>query len=225
MTIIMGMTALIIGGTSGLGLELAKQLSDSGDTVYITGRNNPWAQRVIYQKLDLNDQNLSKRLQEMFAHLPAIDLFVYAAGFYQQDTITDLQDAQIEEMLNVCGRGLIYSLKYLLIKQSKLDNLVVITSSAAYTPRKFEPVYNFAKAGEGHFANAMSEDERIGKVLNFAPSGMNTEFWENTQKNTTEMLDPVWVAAQIILQLQEPYKYRFTKALRQPTRLEVEESR
>jgi enoyl-[acyl-carrier-protein] reductase (NADH) len=181
MTIIMGMTALIIGGTSGLGLELAKQLSDSGDTVYITGRNNPWAQRVIYQKLDLNDQNLSKRLQEMFAHLPAIDLFVYAAGFYQQDTITDLQDAQIEEMLNVCGRGLIYSLK--------------------------------------------SEDERIGKVLNFAPSGMNTEFWENTQKNTTEMLDPVWVAAQIILQLQEPYKYRFTKALRQPTRLEVEESR
>jgi short-subunit dehydrogenase len=219
------MNVLIIGGTSGLGLEIAKQLSNNGDTVYITGRNNPWAQHVIYQKLDLNDKDLSKRLQEMLAHLPEINLLVYAAGFYQQDTVTELQESQIEEMLNVCGRGLIYTMKYLLTKQGKLDNLVVVTSSSAYTPRKFEPVYNFVKAGEGHFANAMAEDERVGKVLNFAPSGMNTEFWENTQKNTTEMLDPVWVASQIILQLQELYKYRSVKALRQPTRIEVDESR
>lgn len=32
------MNALIIGGTSGLGLEIAKEFSEPGDDVYVTGR-------------------------------------------------------------------------------------------------------------------------------------------------------------------------------------------
>jgi short-subunit dehydrogenase len=111
-------------------------------------------------------------------------------------------------MINVGGRGLIYLMKSLLKKQNDLEELITITSTSHWTPRKLEPIYNFVKAGAGHFSNSMAEDGRVGKVLVAGPAGMNTEFWDGVERNDLDtMLDPKWVAEQIMELHKDNYGY------------------
>lgn len=191
------MITLIIGGTSGLGLELAKRLQVRGSTVYVTGRRKLNEPSLQYIAFDLSAPDLPGRLGELIGGLPEIDTLIYAAGYFQEGRVTDLNETQIEEMIDVGGRGLIYAVRAVLAKQDKLKELITITSTSQWTPRQLEPIYNFAKAGAAHFSNAMAEDGRITKVLVAGPAGMNTAFWEGTDKvahDTSTMLDPAWVA-------------------------------
>lgn len=220
------MNSLIVGGTSGLGLEIAKNLHSEGNEVYVTGRRSLDEPEIHYEHFDLAAPELPKRIGELVMRLPEINTLVYAAGYFQNGRVTDLTEQQIEEMLDVGGRGLIYFMKAILEKQNKLDELVTITSTSQWTPRQYEPIYNFAKAGSGHFSDAMVEDGRVGKVLVVGPAGMKTAFWEGVKRDDVDtMLDPTWVAGEVIKLREGDYKYRFAKILRQLARVDVVETR
>ncbi len=220
------MNTLIVGGTSGLGLEIARGFSELGGDIYVTGRRELEEPGLQYERFDLSEPNLPQRVGELVIKLPEISTLVYAAGYFQEGRVTDLSDEQIEEMIDVGGRGLIYFTRALLEKQGKLDELVTITSTSQWTPRKLEPIYNFAKAGAAHFSNAMSVDGRVGKVLVAGPAGMNTAFWEGIERDDfDEMLDPSWVAGEVLNLRGDDYKYRFAKIMREPARVEVVETR
>lgn len=219
------MNILIIGGTSGLGLELAKTMQISENTVYVTGRRKLDEPSLKYEFFDLSAPHLSQRLDEFVAKLPTIHTLIYAAGYFQEGLVTDLTEQQIEEMIDVGGRGLIYAVQALLAKQGKLNELITITSTSQWTPRKLEPIYNFAKAGAAHFSNAMAEDGRVEKVLVAGPAGMDTAFWEGTDHDVSKMLDPKWVAGEVMKLRNDAYHYRFAKILRNPARVEIVETR
>lgn len=220
------MNVLVVGGSSGLGLELAKSFSNENAEVTITGRQDPQESSLNFIEFDLAPPELPKRIGELTMRLPEINTLVYAAGYYQEGRVDDLSEDQIEEMLNVCGRGLIYFTRAILEKQKKLDELIVITSSSAWTPRKLEPIYNYVKAGEGHFANAMAEDGRVGKVLVDGQFGMQTKFWRDKKHpDWDKMLKPEWVAEQIMDARKEDYKYKFIRIHRDPPKVEVVEKR
>lgn len=220
------MNALIVGGTSGLGLEIAKELHQEDNEVYVTGRRKINEPELHYEHFDLAKPNLPERIGELIMRLPKIDVLVYAAGYFQEGQVTDLSDKQIEEMIDVGGRGLIYFTRALLEKQNKFDELITVTSTSQWTPRKYEPIYNFAKAGSAHFSNAMAEDGRIGKVLVAGPAGMRTNFWDGIPRDDLDtMLDPTWVAQEITKLRKDTYTYRFAKILREPARTEVIETR
>ncbi len=220
------MTVLIVGGTSGIGLQIAKRLAANGDEVIVTGRHDPNESKLKYHKFDLSEPDLANRIDSLVGKLPEIDSLIYAAGFYRGGLITDLTDDQIEEVIAVIVRGLIYFCKYLLDKQGKLDELVAITSSATWKLQRLEPVYAAMKAAEGHFANTVAEDGRIAKVLVAAPSGTKSEFWrDDTHPEIETFLEPEWVAEQIIETRKDDYKYRWFKMFRNPPRSEIAEER
>jgi short-subunit dehydrogenase len=220
------MNTLIIGGTSGLGLEIAKKLSKEGSDVIVTGRRELKEPKLTYKQFDLAAPELVKRISEFVSSLPEIDTFVYAAGYFQEGRVTDLSEEEIEEMINVGGRGLIYFVKAILNKQDSLDELITITSTSQWTPRQKEPIYNFAKAGAAHFSNGIAEDGRVKKVLVAGPAGMKTAFWEGVERTDLDtMLDPAWVADEVMKLREATYKYRFAKIMREPARVEVIETR
>ncbi len=74
-------------------------------------------------------------------------------------------------------------------------------------------------------SNSVSFDERVGKVLVAGPAGMNTRFWEKNPRDMSNMLDPKWVAEQILDQYSGNFKYKFARILRGPARVEVVETR
>lgn len=219
------MKALIVGGSSGLGLELAKKLKGDYE-VYITGRKNPEVAGLNFLTLDIQDANsLQVDVERVLQAVGETSLFVYAAGFYQEGTIADLSD---EDILRMNAVGLVAPALFLnrLVKnQKQLSGFISITSTSQYTPRLKEPMYNAVKGGLGMLTTAISLDERVSKVLLVAPAGMKTNFWAKAQQDQSEYMDPVWVAEKIVALWKEEYKYKYARILRQPPRVEIMETR
>ena len=219
------MHRLIVGGTSGLGLELARSFRDSGDDVTVTGRRELIEDGLDVVHLDLAEPELPARIGEMVMQLPEVNSLVYAAGYYQEGRVTDLSDEQIEQMLSVGGRGLIYATREVLAKQDRLDELITITSTSQWTPRELEPIYNYTKAGEAHFSHAIAQDPRVEKVLVVGPAGMDTDFWRDREDmDTSTYNDPADVATEIMELRRAEYGYRFAKILRDPLSTEIVET-
>lgn len=216
--------ALIVGGSSGLGLELARLLTTDYEVI-VTGRRDPAVTSLQFRQLELGDVSLSTKLDALITELPEIGLVVYAAGFFQEGTISDLGDADIEKMDRVGLLAPAMLLQRILSKQGKLPGFIAITSTSQWTPRLLEPMYTAVKAGLGMLANSISLDERVGKVLVLGPAGMRTRFWEEDGRDTSDMLDPEWVAAETKKLWGEDFKYKFARALRNPARVEIVETR
>ena len=131
-------------------------------------------------------------------------------------------------MLSVGLTNAIYLTRQLLHEQDQLPEFIAITSTSQWTPRLYEPVYTAVKAGLGAYANSLSLDPRVKKTLVAGPAGMATNFWKDTDEkehDTSQMLDPDWVADRIIELTHENYSYKFARILRGPARVEVQETR
>jgi NAD(P)-dependent dehydrogenase (short-subunit alcohol dehydrogenase family) len=218
--------ALVVGGTSGLGLEIASLLQSKHCDVVITGRKMPPDKRkTLFSALNLANENYLSDINNLLIGIGAVDILVYAAGFYQQGNLRDLPRSGIETMIRVGLTAPTMLLRSLLQYQKKLPVFVAITSTSQWTPRADEPVYCATKAALGMLAESVSLDGSIGQTLTVGVSGMNTPFWKDTNRNTRSMLEPAWVAAQVIDCLEDMYQYRFVKILRNPDRVEVSKER
>lgn len=217
---------LIIGGTSGLGLALGKQLVESGCEVVITGRVNKESNTSLrFYPLDLASATLYEEIEHIIQDVGHIDSFIYAAGFCQWATTAKLTKSDIDLMINVGLTAPIYALQTILKIQGGLKLFVPITSTSEWTPREYEPVYTAVKSGLGMYGRSVALDGAIEKVLVAGPAGMKTAFWENSDMDTSSMLEAEWVAKQIIEHMEESYNFRHMKILRQPPRVEVTETK
>jgi NAD(P)-dependent dehydrogenase (short-subunit alcohol dehydrogenase family) len=220
-------TVLVVGGSSGLGLELALQLVEQGWRVIVTGRTNPNKENVDFRMLDLSfGSTLIGDLDAILDSIPVVDTLIYAAGFNQVGTITDISDQGI---LDTCSVGIIAPamiLQRLLNQQDALARFVAITSTSQWTPRLMEPVYAASKAALALFAESVSLDDRVSQTLVFAPSGMQTPFWDGDPRDTSTMLDPKWVAEQLLTKLfSKTVAYEFVICLREPAHIKIEKTR
>jgi len=215
---------LVIGGTSGLGLELAKRHRDLEMNICIAGRNNPNEQRLTFKRIDISSQTdeLKKQTGELLHDLPRVDTLIYSPGFYQEGHISDLTDEEILLGMNVNVIAATLLIRKILIQQKEPLKIIGITSSSEYTPREKEPIYTAAKAGLGMLLRSLSLDPNIRKVLTVAPSGMNTPFWSEKREG---FLDPIWVADEIMKLSSGTFEYKYAKITKNPPTVIIEEER
>lgn len=216
---------LVLGGTSGLGSSLASLLVTQDCIVYVTGRTDTKQDDRQFFALDIDTDTLAVDLDTMLSSLPRIDLLIYAAGFYEEARIGESSDEFIIKMGRVGLLAPMLLVAKLVRKQGSIDEFVAVTSTSQWTPRELEPSYSAVKAGLGMFANSLALDPAIGKVVVVGVAGMATPFWKDSGRDVSTMLHPDWVAKQVVDQLAEEYDYRFVKILRNPSRVEIAESR
>jgi short-subunit dehydrogenase len=171
-----------------------------------------------------NADDLIKWINGTLAKIEKINTLIYAAGYYQEGQIDKLNDDQILEMIKVGLTAPALLIQRLKNNPGKPLKIMLITSSSQYTPRELEPMYTAVKSGLAMLGASLSLDPSIGKVLVIAPSGMQTPFWDDN-KDTSEYLNPKWVAEQIVELSSGPFKYRYAKILRSPQRVEIVETR
>jgi len=215
---------LVIGGTSGLGLELALCLQKNGHSVFVTGRNNPNQEKISYIRLDItsNVEKFSKDLGKTLDESGPIHTLVYAAGFFQEGVISELNDADIITMTNIGLVGPALLLQKILQRQDELKNFIAITSTSQWIPRLKEPVYTSVKAGISMLAHSISLDQRVKKTLVVGPSGMDTKIWKNREKEDSGiLLEPAWTAKKILELNNGKFNYKLARILRDPKRIEI----
>lgn len=192
-------TVLITGGTSGIGLELARQLRQRGNTLLVTGRDQEKldaAQRSLpglhaFKSDVSNPQDIEALYQCVSARFPALDTLINNAGIMRNLNLNhdrDLRDVAREIEINLSGpvRMIQQFLPHLKTRPSAL--IVNVSSGLAFVPFPVSPVYCATKAAIHSYTQSLRVQlEGTGvTVIELAPPGVETplfrgEFAQETQ--------------------------------------------
>jgi uncharacterized oxidoreductase len=180
-------TILITGGTSGIGLELARQLLSGGNTVIVTGRDAArleLAQRTVpglhVMQSDVSDpQAIATLHQRVLTQFPALDVLVNNAGIMRNLNVNQergLEDVTREIDINLTGpvRMIQQFLPHLKSRPAAL--IVNVSSGLAFIPFPLSPVYSATKAGIHAFTQVLRL-QLAGStvtVVELAPPGVET---------------------------------------------------
>ncbi|MDB2671138.1 SDR family oxidoreductase [Candidatus Pseudothioglobus singularis] len=146
----MSKNAIIIGGTSGIGLETAKYLRDNGYDVLVGGRTplkNDTG--IIYSQIDVTNES---SIERFFSSLPfkQIDSIIYSAGITTgKKSIRnfDVNEYQKVHEVNLLGAILTLKYSYHLLKKAK-GRVVIVNSFASRTYSQLSGFeYTVTKAG------------------------------------------------------------------------------
>ena len=180
-------TVLITGGSSGIGLELAKQLLERDNVVIITGRDQDKLDaatralpRVHTFKSDVSDPEAIAALHDsVIARFPALDTLVNNAGIMRNLSLhqsRDLNDVTREIEINLGGpiRMVQQFLPHLKTRSGAL--IVNVSSGLAFVPLPISPVYSATKAAIHSFTQSLRVQLAGTGVtaIELAPPGVET---------------------------------------------------
>ncbi|MES2378743.1 MAG: SDR family NAD(P)-dependent oxidoreductase [Bacteroidota bacterium] len=183
-------TVLITGGGSGIGLEIAKQLSSKNNNVIITGRNADKLEKaaagltnVTTIAADVTKADDVKRLVAIInTDFGGLDILINNAGHtyvYSLDATANAEQKAREEF-DTNFFSIISLTEQLLptLSASPEAAIVNVSSILAITPRHTLPTYSASKAALHSYTQALrlALKETNVKVFELMPPLVNTEF-------------------------------------------------
>lgn len=185
-------TILITGGSSGIGLELAKQLVDLQNTVIICGRDEEklTAAKRLYPFLitiacdvstDEGQAKLLEFIQQQYSNCSV--LINNAAIVHRTDFRKDalmIKKTQTEVTTNLLAPIALTKLFLPLFENKPHAAIINITTGLIYAPRAEYPIYNATKAALHSFTQVMRyrlKDTNV-KIIEVMMPVVNTP-WHN----------------------------------------------
>ena len=170
--------ALIVGGSSGIGLALAKDLQQNGYYVYIVANYDPDSgvlneDNYEFYRSDL--QEFDDELFESFARMADINVLIITAGFGRVSEFEYLHQAEIKKLMNVNAVACIRIIRHFYehIKSDKLFYTGIMGSIAGFISSPAFSVYAASKAAICRFTESVNiELELAGvknRILNVSP--------------------------------------------------------
>ena len=227
-----GKTAIVTGGTRGIGHAIAKAFVKAGATVAITARTESKIESTI-AKLNLAGPGTAtgylcdvrdyKQVKELFAEIGGVDILINNAGIGIFSSVERMSPEDFRAVLETNVFGVFYCCHEAipLMKQRGGGYIINISSLAGANPHPKMAAYNASKFGLNGFSEALMQEVRHDgiKVSYIMPGSVNTEFGgdkSNDQKSWE--LQPSDIAQVVMDLLAYP-----ERAL--PSRVEIRPSR
>jgi uncharacterized oxidoreductase len=181
-----GKTILITGGTSGIGLELAKHLLAAGNTVLITGRSSARIQKAqqelrgvhVFQSDVSEPSEVGLLHQEVLSKFPKLDVIINNAGIMRNLNLNVASPSDItsEIEINLSGPILLNQLFLPHLKKQSEALIVNVSSGLALIPFTISPVYSAAKAGMHAYTKCLRVQMKgtSVRVIELLPPGTET---------------------------------------------------
>lgn len=188
----MSKKAIIIGATSGIGNELARELHRRGHSVGLTGRRthlleqlkSELGSRAHIQPMDVTDLAEAKnRLESLIRDMGGMDIIVLNAGVSDfQGEITWEKERQVIDV-NVMGFASLASFAFDYFERQGSGQIVGISSVAALFGYGLATAYNASKAFastfmQGYRQRANHSDADI-TITDIKPGFVKSEMTEN----------------------------------------------
>jgi len=190
------MTAIVVGGTSGLGAAIAELLRTRGTRVVTVSRR---------EDADVSgDASKHETAQRAIEEAGNVDLLVNCAGVgiygpagsYDDDDITRTLESNLVATIIFCEA---------LAPRFMRDGgtIVNVLSTAALVGKPNETIYCAAKWGARGYTEALRAESKGTKlrVISVAPGGMDTPFWPERRET---FMNPQDVAAAIVDAVERP---------------------
>ena len=215
-----GKRAIIIGASSGIGLEVAKLLIRQGWTVGVAARRVELLQGIgaaAVERIDVTANDATEALQRLIAKTGGMDLFFYASGIGKQNRELK-EDIELATMQT---NGVGFTYRYFASRGG--GHIAAITSIAGTKGLGPAPSYSATKALQNVYLQAL-EQQALSRKLNIhftdiRPGFVNTALLSG-DFHYPMMLQPEKVAKEIVFAINHKkhvrvidWKYRVLTAL------------
>jgi short-subunit dehydrogenase len=163
-----GKKAIVIGASSGIGLEVAKQLIGQGWTVGVAARRVELLQAIgaaAVERIDVTTEEATEALQRLIEKLGGMDLFFYSSGIGKQNRELK-EDIELATMqTNALGFTRMIGEAYRYFADHGGGHIAAITSIAGTKGLGPAPAYSATKAMQNVYLQAL-EQQATSRRLN-----------------------------------------------------------
>lgn len=187
-----GRTALVVGGSSGIGNGIAQAFRSRGAAVHVWGTRATVAdyagergsdlEGLAYAQVDLSDPAAIERASPNPAKLDVLVLsqgvVLYKRGEYQPSGFRNVVEVNLNSVMHC-------ALKFHAALKAAAGALIVISSTAAYHATRGNPAYNASKAGLVGLVRTLGEAWAADgvRVNGIAPGLVDTKMTKVTTEN------------------------------------------
>lgn len=177
--------AIITGGSSGIGLAIAKRFAQEGARVAITGRNQKTIDHAIAQigpnglgiqgdvsKLD----DLTRIYQTVADHFGKVDTLIVNAGVYVLAPLADFTEEQFNQVSDINFKGAFFSVQKALPVLKDGASVVLVSSTVNNKGIPNHAAYSATKAAVRSLARSFSAEllDRKIRVNVLTPGPVDT---------------------------------------------------
>ena len=196
--------AVVIGASSGIGMEVAKRLLQDGWTLGVAARRVELLQTIgaaEVAEIDVTAEDATARLRDLVARLGGMDLFFYASGIGKQNRELR-EDIELATMqTNGLGFTRMIGEAYRYFAERGEGHIAAITSIAGTKGLGPAPSYSATKAMQNVYLQALEQQANArGLRIRFTdirPGFVDTALL-NGDFNYPMMLRPENVAREIV---------------------------
>lgn len=202
--------AIVMGATSGIGMEVAKLLTAQGWEIGVAGRRierlrqlqqeNPMVMAI--KEIDITAEDAPKRLEELIAELGGMDLYFHSSGIGFQNVELDVDMEMATVATNGMGftRMVTAAFNHFAAHPEHKGHIAVISSIAGTKGLGASPAYSSTKRFQSHYMECLAQLAHIrGLDIAFTdirPGFVTTELIEGC--NYPMLMDATKVARKIV---------------------------
>lgn len=162
-----GKTAVITGGTSGIGLATAQRFTEEGARVFITGRRQAQLDAALAQLGDQahgvrSDVGVSADLDRLYATVTqlgrGLDIVVANAGVATVARIGEITEDQLNTVLSTNVKGVVFTVQKALPLLNDNASIILIGSTTAERGREGLGIYAATKAAVRSLARTWANE-------------------------------------------------------------------
>ncbi|XOB41738.1 MAG: SDR family NAD(P)-dependent oxidoreductase [Candidatus Nealsonbacteria bacterium] len=179
-------TALITGGSKGIGRAIAQMFIKEGAKVIVFDIEKPDYEVEFYQV----DTGKEEQIGKAFGQIKQLDILVNNAGVYFQASVEETSKEQLDKIVDINLKGTYLMSKYAIpiIRKTK-GNIINISSGLGVVPEPESPAYCSTKAAIIMLTKCMaqeyaSEGLRINAIL---PGPIDTPLLRNAFSSEKEI--------------------------------------
>jgi 3-oxoacyl-[acyl-carrier protein] reductase len=205
-----GRTALVIGGSSGIGADLAEVLAGEGCDVAVTYRDSATPAEQVAARvrelgrrgwatpLDLGQrEQVADSARRALDELGALDLVVLCAGKNIVTPLAQVTAAEWAELIEVNLTGPFLALQAIAPAVRPGGSITTVASVAAHTGAPHHPHYAAAKAGLVNLTRSMARDLAPAVRVNCVAPGITLT---PMGRDTIDGLAPDYAQRNLLLQ-------------------------
>ncbi len=211
------LNCLITGASSGIGKEIAIELSKVSFHIYITSRNINKLEEVhdlvikndcncTIVPMDLTKENVIENLaHEIFKKNKTLDVLIHSAGII--DHLSPIDSINLDKLKNVINLNYISSFRILksfhpLLKNEKKSHLGILSSVSDTSKEQYWGVYQPIMSALNELLQIYAYENKNTKIKAniFCPSAVNTEFRQLIMpgEDKSKISSPKEVASKIV---------------------------